>query len=375
MNQRERLFAFLNNEPLDRVPIWLLFPYHRLGCYADVFNLSCYKPVIDVALEKAVWLNRRSFGVPLYTSEVQVWSEDVTEGQDQVQRKVVQYKDARLTHEVRTGPDGKSIKHFLDTESDLDILLNMPLELDETVIRQALAPKIAAWRLEEAAFPQHLGAMMTALGEPIGTLYSMFNLAEMPIWSITAPEKVETLLDRLMIRYRHIYRYCLEQNVGDVYFMVGSELASPPMVSRKTFQHWIVPYATELIAMVHSYGKHVIQHYHGQIKEILPDFLTMAPDALHTIEAPPIGNCTHTEAFATLGDRIGLIGNIQYDEFSQLTPDQMDKAVKECLEECEGHRFMLSPTAGPYEKYISPQMQANYVQFMQSGWKYGKITR
>jgi uroporphyrinogen-III decarboxylase len=184
------------------------------------------------------------------------------------------------------------------------------------------------------------------------------------------PELVEQILERLMIRHRIMYRYLLEKDVGEVFFMVGSELASPPLVSRETFNRWIVPHARELIEMIHSYGKKVIQHYHGQIGEILPDFLTMGPDALHTIEAPPVGNCTMTQAFDIVGDRIGLIGNIQYDEFHRLTPDEMDRAVRDCLDECRGKRFMLSPSAGPYE-YDPPQRVAdNYLQLLRTAEEY-----
>ncbi|HEY3375861.1 MAG TPA: uroporphyrinogen decarboxylase family protein, partial [Armatimonadota bacterium] len=197
------------------------------------------------------------------------------------------------------------------------------------------------------------------------------NLEEYAIWSLTMHDTMTRLLDRLMVRYRIIYRYLLEQRVGEVFFMVGSELASPPLVSRATFQQWVVPYSRELIALVHAYGKYVIQHYHGQIKEILPDFLTMAPDALHTIEAPPVGNCTFSEAFEIVGDRIGLIGNIQYDEFHRLTPDAMAQAVQEVLDECRGKRFMLSPTAGPYESDVTPRLHDNYLRFLETAWRDG----
>ena len=239
-------------------------------------------------------------------------------------------------------------------------------------ITAALAQKIAAWRREAAEFPQHLGAMMSDLGEPIGVLYHQANLEEYALWSLTMPDTVIAILDRLMERYRIMYRHLLEEEVGEVFFMVGSELAAPPMVSRTTFQQWVVPYARELTTMVHAYGKYVIQHYHGQIKEILPVFLTVAPDAFHTIEAPPVGNCTLSEAFAIVGNRMGLIGNIQYDDFHRLSLAEMAETVRSVLDECSGKRFMLSPTAGPYEETVSPRLLENYLCFDRTAFAYGQ---
>jgi uroporphyrinogen-III decarboxylase len=172
------------------------------------------------------------------------------------------------------------------------------------------------------------------------------------------------------VQRRIVYQYCLERDLADVYFLVGSELASPPLVSRKTFQRWIIPYACELIEMIHSRGNKVIQHYHGQIKQILPDFITMGPDALHTIEAPPVGNCTFTEAFKIVGDHMALIGNIQYDEFARMAPEEMAVAVRQVLDECRGERLILSPSAGPYETDISPRVVENYLTFMKTAWEY-----
>ncbi|MHB0936283.1 MAG: uroporphyrinogen decarboxylase family protein [Armatimonadota bacterium] len=371
MTPRERLLAFLSNEPTDRVPIWLLFPFHPTSYYADVRALPQYREIYRASLERAVYLNRRDFGVPLFTPEVETTHEELIDGQDRVTRTTYRYREMRLTEESRRTPDGPRRKPLLNTDEDLAAFARFPLELDESRLAASLDAQIARWRAEAAEFPPHLGAMMNSLGEPVGVIYHRANLEEYAVWSLTASEQVEAILDALMVQSRFLYRYLLEREIGDVVFMVGSELASPPLVSRATFQRWVVPYAQELVALVHAYGKKVIQHYHGQIREILPDFLTMAPDALHTIEAPPVGNCTLTEAFAVVGDRIGLIGNIQYDEFHRLTPDQMEDTVRACLDECRGRRFMLSPSAGPYETDVPPRLRENYLRFMEAGWKYG----
>ena len=191
------------------------------------------------------------------------------------------------------------------------------------------------------------------------------------MWSVTHNDLVVTILNRLMDRSRAIYRYCLERDLADVYFMVGSELAAPPMVSHDTFRRWVVPYARELIAMIHGRGRKVIQHFHGEIRTLLRDFVEMAPDALHTIEAPPVGNCTMTQAYEAVGDGITLIGNIQYDDFRALTPEQMTRAVHTLLDECRGRRHILSPSAGPFDPNPPPRVIENYRAFLEAAVSYG----
>ena len=107
-------------------------------------------------------------------------------------------------------------------------------------------------------------------------------------------------------------------------------------------------------------------HYHGFIKTICPTWKWA--DALHTIEASG-GDCTLTEAYSILGDRIVPIGNIQYDCFRSYTLDEMDRAVQEVIEEAKGKRFIPSPTAGPYDGNVDDRVIANYLQFL-NGWEY-----
>jgi hypothetical protein len=373
MTPRERLLAFLSNQETDRVPIWLLFPWHPMpGVYADVRSLPSYKPILDAAAGRASVLNRRYFNtIPLFTPEVTHRREQLEENGVTVRRESFGFRGVELCNEIRTGPQGSTVKKMLATEEDLDTYLSFPVQTDPVAIAASLAPLANKWRQEAAEFPEEFGAMMTSLSEPVSPIYHYSDLGEFPVWSITAGDKIKQLLDRFMEHYRIVYRCMLEQDIGEVFFMTGSELAAPPMVSKTTFQQWVVPYSCELIDLIHSYGKKVIQHFHGQIHDLLPDFVKMGADAVHTIEAPPIGNCTLTQAFDVVGDRVGLIGNIQYDDFRSFTRGQMDEAVRKCLEETRGKRFMLSPTAGPFDAHISESFRDNYIQFIESGWKYG----
>lgn len=371
LTPRERLFRFLDGQPVDRVPIWLLFPYAPTGYYVDVRQHPGYRPVFEASRDRAVMLNRRNLGTPRFTPEVEIRRETVREDGVEVQRVRYRCRGAELVAETRRGPEGLTRKPLLTSAEDLETLLGFPIQTDPRAIRQALDEQLPRYLAERAEFPRQYGAMMLDLGEPIAFLYHESALEEYALWSLTHDAEVRRFLEAEMIRLRLIYDYTLEHDLAETYFLVGSELASPPLVNRAAFQRWIVPYARELIERIHARGKKAIQHYHGQIAHVLPDFLTMGADALHTIEEPPVGNCTLDQAFATVGDRLALIGCIQYDCFRSYTPAQMRAAVREQLERVAGKRFILSPSAGPYEEEPGERVFANYHAFLEAGWEFG----
>jgi len=370
MDARQRLFAVLEGEQTDRTPIWLLFPYHTTGYYADVRSEPSYGAVFEASKKYAIMLNRRNPRVRLFAPDVRDWTENTVDGDEKIERRTVEWKGKRLMAETRRGRFGSTVKKLLSSDEDIEIYCSLPLNLDPAAIVAEMDAQLPVYLRERAEFPAEYGSMMLDLGEPIGALYGVSQLDEYAVWSLTHSDMVASFLRRVMQQKLAVYRYCLERKLADVYFMVGSELACPPLVSRATFQRWAVPFARELIALIHGHGAKVIQHHHGEIKGILPDFLTMGADALHTIEAPPVGDCTFSEAFAVTGERMALIGNIQYDDFRELTPAQMADAVRAVLGECRGKRHILSPTAGPYEATITQQMADNYLAFMQAGWEY-----
>ncbi len=365
---RDRLFAALEGRPTDHVPVWLLFPYHPTSYYVDVRSLPAYRPVFEASKQYAFMLNRRSLGGPMYTEEVDSRHETVTEDGWDVDRSWLEYRGQRLTSEVKRRGNDTAVKKMLETDEDLELYCQLPIETRPERLIPALEQQTPRYLQEKDEFPSEFGAMMLDNGEPVGPLYHNSNLESYAIWSLTHDDLVMDLLTRLQERLRIVYRYCLEHDLADVYFLVGSELAAPPLVSRTTFQRWIVPYAKELIAMIRSYGKKSIQHFHGQIRDLLPDFLEMRPDGLHTIEAPPVGNCTLDEAFEVTGNQITLIGNIQYDDLHKLSEQEMAVAVNAVLNEARGRRFILSPTAGPFDPDVSEQLIRNYHVLMRTAW-------
>jgi uroporphyrinogen-III decarboxylase len=369
MNARERLFAVLEGRETDKTPIWLLFPYHKTGYYTDVRNNSHYKDIVAMAEKYAITLNRRGLGAKLFAPEVKIESKTFTEDGAKISKTVFEYMGRQLVSETRHEKDKTTVSKLIKNEDELAFYCSLPLNVNRHRIEDEMNVQIGKYLAERAEFPEELGSMMLDLGEPVNNIYGSSELEEYAIWSLTCPDLVKDFLDRAMEHYRIVYSICLERKLAETYFLVGSELASPPLLSRKTFQSWVVPYGKELISMIRHSGGKSIQHYHGQIKEILDDFLEMGPDGLHTIEAPPIGNCTFTEAFAATKNKITLIGNIQYDCFRSYSEKEMKQAVLDVLSECRGKRLIISPSAGPYEDVIPPQMRKNYEVFIKTAWR------
>ena len=290
MTPRERLFAALRGEPTDRVPVWLLFPHHPMpGIYVDVRNHPRYAPIAKLAERYAITLDRRGLHIPWWREDVAHACEMLEAGGDVVTRRTWTWQGLRLFSETGIRDGVRVDKKMLDTQEDFAILAQMPVETDPRRIAAQLDAQLPKYLAERAEFPIELGAMMLDLGEPVNTLYHASNLEEMAVASFYDETRaaIAAFLDRMMEQKRVVYQYALDRHLADVFFTVGSELAAPPLVSRDTFRSWVVPYATALNRQIHAGGAFVIQHFHGFIRHLLPDFAAMGADAIHTIEAPP----------------------------------------------------------------------------------------
>ena len=374
MTPRERLFAVLQGQPTDHIPVWLLFPYHPTGYYIDVRKHPGYRRIVDLAEQYAITLDRRNLNLKWGTGDVVEKWQTLDNADEKITRHTVTYHGTTLWSERGTRKGELVNKKLLNSSEDIEAICDMPVETDEKVIYAALDAQAAQYEKEKAEFPAHLGSMMLDLGEPISLIYHSANLEELSIASFyeDTSAKIASFLGRLQEQKKIVYQYTLERKMADVYFLVGSELAAPPMVSLETFQKWIVPFAKDLIDQIHDANAFVIQHFHGFIKHLLPDFVKMGADAVHTIEAPPVGNCTMSEAFDAVGNNMTLIGNIQYDDFRHFTPMQMKQAVTDLLDEVGGRRFILSPSAGPYDENVSEQFLENYAVFLKTAWNYAR---
>ncbi len=100
MNSRERLSRLFAGKEIDRVPVWLLYPYHRVGCYVDVYQQPSYQGIVEVKESYTNIFDRRYFpkGFCLSSSlEIKCDVEEEKQGGKIIRKTTVSYKDTVLT--------------------------------------------------------------------------------------------------------------------------------------------------------------------------------------------------------------------------------------------------------------------------------------
>lgn len=366
MDSRERLLRFFAGEDIDRLPIWLLNPFHPLGCYADVYRNPAYAPVVArIEAGDCESFDRRGCERKLlYTA-----SEDFFIGSAPAPREnlsnyqKIAYKGLLFEKYVERTPSGSRIKAYIEEPRDLYKLLDIPYV--------PIRPDLAPYRQEREEFGRR-GLYMLDLGDPLGPIYNLMRVEDFAIATLTDYDIVIEFVDEMQRRVLDTYRYFLDNDIADCYFIVGCEFAGPPLISPAKFGEMSERYVKSICDLIRSYGKISIVHYHGFLKAVLPNFKNIGMDALHTIEAPPVGNCTLREAREALGDRTALIGNVQYDDLTRLPAGEIERQVREAAAEIGDGRLILSPTAGPYENTPNETLICNYLAFIDAGLKYGK---
>lgn len=367
LTSRERLTRLFKGQDIDRIPIWLLAPYHRLGCYADIYNLDCYKKIVEYIGLYCDTFDRRGFDKGFCYSKsseiVYTVEEEKNDGDTAVHHKI-SYKDFTLTKSIYTGKSGSRIKAFVDDIDQLDKILEMPYVPAE--------PDLTRFFQEQEELGDK-GLMMVDIGDPLIPLYHLMSAEDFSIFSLTEYDKLLQFTDEMYRRVHALYKYLLDRNAGDVFFIVGAEFAGPPLVSPDKFNEMSARYVKGICDLIREYGKASIVHYHGNLFKVLKGMKEINPDGLHTVEAPPIGDCTITQAREALGRDMTLIGNIQYDDLVHSDREEIDQMVKAAIEEGKSGRFILSPTAGPYETCITDKTAENYLAFIEAGIKYGRL--
>ncbi len=361
MSIEERVLTALRCEQPDYVPVFIyLNPYveswyTRETSYADVLKV-CEK-YADVIYD---WY----FPLGFFHTAAQVETESRQLADGLIEH--IRHTPAGPITAI-TKPDwrgGGSIKRWITKPEDVERLLSIPFvpqrpdltEFFET--KERLAGKCVA---------------QVTFADPI-CIAGMVDETVMAIWTIKHRDLIKRMLDVAFERLLHQLKYCLDNNMGPIYYFNGPEYALPPLMSPSDFDEFVVEYDTKLIELVHSYpGKYVIVHSHGKVSKFLEKFADMGMDGLNVLEPPPMGDTILSDAKARIGERVCLIGNIQYDDLARGTEETIEQLVAEAIAQAApGGGLILSPCASPYERALPKKASRNFIHYLKMARKYGR---
>ena len=366
MTSRERLTRLFDGEDIDRVPIWLLFPYFPSPSYADIWHNPSYRPVLQRVYDCTDIIERRHFDVGFCFNrhpDIHCEHREAVEDGNTLSERIVRHGDVVLRSSVTRGAGRSSVVPFVEDIGDLDRLLAMPFG--------PAKPAVDGFLEEEDEFGDR-GLMAVDLGDPLSVLHGLCSGTDFVLWCYEETAKATEFLDVIAARARATYRYLLERGIGDVYWISGSEFACPPMLSPELFDRFVVGYTKPLVDLVHGYGKKTMIHCHGRINEVLGGLAGIGASSHHPLEAPPMGNCTLTQVRQALGPEPILAGNFQLGDLWSLTEEETDDLVRRTVQEGKQGPFIFAMTGGPSAPRIDEQVAGNYLKIIETATDVGR---
>jgi hypothetical protein len=328
LNGKERLTRIFNNQDIDRIPVWMLFPLKPWSLAVNVHAIPSYERLNHIIFDRTDIIHRINFlHLPLCGTH----------------------------HKLDKKSAGTPLVKYA---GDLDAILEKPFQLQ--------APDIKNYEEDLAALGDR-GIPCIMLSDPVGFLKPLVGETEFPMLLYEEQDRVSAFFDEIHRRAIEYYKWFLERNLGDVYWLDGAEYIVPPFMSPSFFEKWTIKYQSDLVRLIRSYGKKTIIHCHGKIGRVLRHFKTIGMEALHPIEAPPMGDTTLKHAREILGAETVFIGNIQYgDLFFGHTEEEIEAMTLDIIEESRRGPVILAVTGSPTVDPLPPQAERNYMRIIET---------
>lgn len=264
----------------------------------------------------------------------------------------------------REGKPGMTKKYLIESLEDVERFLSIPYQFRE--------PDVTRFFELQTKMGSN-GVLMASIGmDPIGHVTHWLGLETLAIWSLTEREAIFRLLDEFYHRAELLVKALLSAKVGPVFATLGMEQATPPWMSVDDFTAFTTRYDERLWAPILEAGGLVHVHCHGNLKQVIGDFIDMGAGCIHPVEAPPMGDLELHEARQLMQGRISIEGNIQLDDLYTKDEEYIRETVKQAITDAaEGGGFILCPTASPIPPVLDEKVLNNYLALIEAGLEYG----
>lgn len=365
MTSRERIYAALRREPVDRVPM-MLWGLDSMQISPD----PSYIPLLELIAERAdIKYRWRPDGEgpfqPYNATPVEMDRAEWPEGRTVVTRTALHTPAGDLERVTQTVPDTiitATRKRFVESLADLNKWMSIPYT--------PWVPSIASyWEAERLVGER--GAITYRTMEPSYLVRDLFPPEAFALACIEDLDAIhratEMMCEQMVGHSRHI----LDAGARPIFIVQGCESSTPPMQSPDHFDEFVVRYERPLLELIRSYGCPTIVHCHGNLGAVLERFVDLGYDGLHPVEEPPMGDVTLEEFKRRVGDDLTVVASVQIGEMLSATPVEIEAMVRRLLDVGGPRGLLISPTATPYERPMSDRVYANYRQLIETVLAHG----
>jgi len=366
MTRRERLSAIFNGKTPDRpaVKIWGVDPRDKISQpgfeqvrqraveKTDLFIGTESKFHIHAGIHARRLLHREE--VPTASPE---WVHIVTTWH------TPQGDLREITQESTCGKPGYEVEYLLKEPADIRKLLSLPYDP---------FPFDAQAYLDADACVGERGLARFRLDHAMHALERLIGSENFALWSLTDDdlllEAMQVFSDRLLA---HV-KAAITAGLGKAVFgWVGPEVCIPPLMSPTAFDRYVAAFDKPLIETIHNSGGKIWVHCHGKMRPVINRFVDMGVDVLNPIEPPPMGDLTMAEAFALVGNRMGLEGGVETHDIMTAPQERIHDMVHAVLDSGRNRRLILCPSAGYTESVMPSDHEIqNWLYFIDEGVRY-----
>ena len=304
MNSRERIFAALEGQIPDRVPMMEMFidpkvidsiypgmSYEDFIDYADMDGVTCL--TMAEKAETIEWIDKKKH----------IWR-DKWGALQQVAEEVLS---------VVTAP--------ARIETEADLASYEPPKTSEAIVLEDAKRLVARFKGEKA---------ISVVGEAsfAPSQYLRAGLANLMMDYIDRPEFVKKLA-RIGTEYHiELYRKLIAEGVEIV--ILGDDYAgkSGPFMSLSHFNEFIVPGMKAIVKAVKDAGGYVIKHCDGNVWPLMDTLISTGIDMLGPLE-PAYMSLDEVREYSK--SKVGVLGNIDVDLLSRGSVEEVKEATKKLL--------------------------------------------
>ncbi len=368
MTGRERIKAALTGQAVDRPPLNLGSSFHlHTGLPDDTFLWGWTREQRFLELREYArpWCDSYcGFEPPLFNRYMMVSAHRIS-------TETIQVSPALRTIKGRISlPGGDACFedhqtagfatdwHIITPASDriiLDHMIEAPFEVDESALEQT----VRMFRKLEADLGEH-GYPQLFLPSPAVAISHGMHLEDFLVLCLEEPDTVHDYCKEITRRISLCIEALFSRIKPDCAFVFGgSEQFTPPLMRPDSFDEFVVPYESTLVKQLKCYGVPLDCHCHGRVAHAIHKIMEMGYDATNPVEPPPQGDLSIQDARRIVGDRLTLIGNIEFVELEHGEPHEIRKQVREIIATGK-QRLIMTDAALQLRQAVTERMDLNY---------------